>query len=270
MKPKFSIITPVYNGAPYIDDLIRSVINQDYEPLEHIIIDDGSTDGGETVLVLERYPHLRWWARENRGQYATMNEGLLAAEGEVVCFISADDLMEPDSVRRVVNHLQENAHLDGVYGCYAAMNSLGKERKYIQPFRYAPTSQYPYTLHISHSSLYLRKAVLLEHHLQFDEGLHYVGDYEWIVKILRSPLKLGRLWTNLSTIRVHEQQTSTTYFYPMREETLRVQKELMISPLFASLARKVYFAARLFNVTCDQGILAAVDTLKNRLDDRGR
>src|SRR5438876_704742 len=73
------------------DELIKSVLEQDYLHIEHIIIDDGSTDDGATVEVLKRYPHLRWWSRENKGQYATLNEGLATARGSVVGIISADD-----------------------------------------------------------------------------------------------------------------------------------------------------------------------------------
>ena len=78
--PLITIITPVYNGAEYLDELIQSVLRQDYPNIEHLIIDDGSQDGGATVSVLQKYPHLRWWSRENKGQYATMNEGLFGGE----------------------------------------------------------------------------------------------------------------------------------------------------------------------------------------------
>ena len=79
--PLVSIVTPVYNGSLYLEEFIRSVLAQDYPRIEHIVIDDGSTDGGATVEILKRFPHLRWWSRENKGQYPTMNEGFAAADG---------------------------------------------------------------------------------------------------------------------------------------------------------------------------------------------
>ncbi len=60
--PLVTIITPVYNGAKYIEELILSVKAQDYPYIEHIIIDDGSDDGGATVAILKRHTHLRWWS----------------------------------------------------------------------------------------------------------------------------------------------------------------------------------------------------------------
>src|SRR5574341_2572398 len=83
-KPLVTIMTPVYNGAAYLEELIASVRDQDYPYVEHLIIDDGSTDNGVTVEILRKYPHLRWWSRPNQGQYATMNEGLQAAQGELI------------------------------------------------------------------------------------------------------------------------------------------------------------------------------------------
>ena len=63
-----SIITPTCNGAEYLEELIQSVTRQVYPNIEHLVIDDGSQYGGATVAILNRYPHLRWWSRENKGQ----------------------------------------------------------------------------------------------------------------------------------------------------------------------------------------------------------
>ena len=97
-------------------NLILSVRSQNYPNIEHIVIDDGSQDDGATVAILKRYPHLHWWSRENLGQYATMNEGLEAARGEIVCFVSADDLVLPDAVHRVIEIMQRHPEYDGIAG----------------------------------------------------------------------------------------------------------------------------------------------------------
>lgn len=115
-QPLVSIITPVYNGQKYLAELIESVREQAYPNIEHIIIDDGSTDDGATLAILRHYPHLRWWSRENRGQYATMNEGLESAKGELVCFVSADDVLLPGAIRCVVEILRRNPEFDGLCG----------------------------------------------------------------------------------------------------------------------------------------------------------
>lgn len=210
-SPVVSIITPVYNGSKYLEDLIQSVLNQSYPNIEHIIIDDGSEDDGATVAILRKYPHLRWWSRANRGQYATMNDGLGAAQGEVVCFVSADDLVSPDAVKIAVKHMSEHPLFDGVFGITNYIDQNGNDYPYWIPFRFAPINFYPYFAHISHCSLYIKKKSIRQHGLSFDPSLRFVGDYEWIIRINKARLRIGVIRRELSKVRMHQDQTSLKY-----------------------------------------------------------
>lgn len=264
--PLVSIITPVYNGARYLPDLISSVLSQDYPNLEHIVIDDGSSDNDATIQVLKNYSHLKWWSRPNRGQYATMNEGLLAARGEVVVFVSADDIILPRSISKAVGFLNSHGTIDGVYGNYGFINHEGKILKLFQPMNFSPTKLYSYSLHISHSSLYLRKNLLLANNLIFIETLKFVGDYSWITSLLRAKLKIGRIRENLSMVRIHDEQASKTKFFEMRKEIITVQERLGISPLLASFYRKLWFLINLINAVKISGFkgLSAIITERFR------
>ncbi len=208
--PLVSIITPVYNGAKYLPPLIESVRNQDYPNIEHVMIDDGSTDGGATVEVLKSYPHLRCWSRENRGQYVTMNEGLEAAQGEIVCFISADDVMAAGAVSSAVQFLVTHPQADGVYGTYTMIDEQGSVYWYQPLVRRAPLSWYRYLPFIGHCSFYLRKEALIRHGLIFDATLRYTGDYDWMVRIAQARLRIGALSQTLSQVRWHPEQTTNT------------------------------------------------------------
>jgi len=262
--PLVSIISPVYNGAKYLDALIQSVQKQDYPYIEHLIIDDGSTDGDATINVLKNYSHIRWWTRPNQGQYATMNEGLEAAKGEFVCFICADDIILPGAATTAVQYLSIHPECGGVYGYYGLINSHGMNLNHFQPMRFMPTKLYPYSLHISHSSLYFRKDVLIQNHLFFKDTLRFVGDYLWIVHILKLKLKIGKIKNNLSMIRIQDQQTSKTGFYAMRKEMSHVQKQLDISLLGASIFRKLWFLLNLINSAKINGIKSSVIIVRDR------
>jgi len=210
-RPLVSIITPAYNSAEYLEELIQSILQQDYPDIEHLIIDDGSQDNGATLAILHKYPHLRWWSRSNMGQYATMNEGLMAAKGEIVCFVSADDLVVPGAVSSVVEFLSRRTYCDGVFGITTRIDSHGEHLSYYIPFRTAPMAYYPYFAHVSHCSLYMKKVSLQKHHLTFDPSLRYVGDYDWMIRIYKSRLKIGVLKQELSRVRLHDDQTSRRY-----------------------------------------------------------
>jgi len=234
-QPLVSIITPAYNGAKYIEKLIESVRNQDYPNIEHIVIDDGSTDDGATVAILKRYSHLRWWSRENRGQYPTMNEGLDAARGELVCFISADDMMAPGAVRCAVEFMQTHNNYDGVYGAYSWIDENGERHRAQNIIDHAPLKLYRYYTFLSHSSFYMRKDYLLSHALRFDATLRYVGDYDWILRIFKNGAKIGYAKKNFSFLRSHREQTLNRNAIAMSEERNLILHRHSISPFVFSL-----------------------------------
>jgi len=109
--PRIAVIIPAYNRAGVIGRAIDSVLAQDYPALELIVIDDGSTDG--SARVLERYRgRFKWEVQENRGQAATMNRGWHMSRGEILGYLSADDLLAPHAVSTSVAALER--HPDAV------------------------------------------------------------------------------------------------------------------------------------------------------------
>ena len=240
--PSVSIITPVYNGSKYIEDLIQSVQSQDYPNIEHMIIDDGSQDDGATVAILKRYPHLHWWSRENRGQYATMNEGLEASRGEMVCFVSADDLVLPDAVHRVIELMQRHHEYDGIAGLSQFIDETSAPYPIIFPFQTAPLRYYAYFTQIAHCSLYLKRESLLKNNLFFNPSLRYVGDYDWILRIL-DQLNLTRTDFHLSAVRIHGAQTSIQQKRAMDEERQLVVTSLHINPFLYKVYTGIYAIA---------------------------
>lgn len=102
--PKFSILTPSFNQGSFIEKTILSVLNQNYENFEHIIIDGGSTDN--TIEVLKKYPHIKWVSEKDDGQADALNKGLKLATGNIIGWINSDDFYEDDifiSVARIFN-----------------------------------------------------------------------------------------------------------------------------------------------------------------------
>ncbi len=93
LTPRFSIITISYNHAEFIEDAIRSVLEQDFPNVQHIVIDGGSTDG--TQAILARYPHLEWSSEPDRGISDALNKGFARAKGDIVAWINADDWYAP-------------------------------------------------------------------------------------------------------------------------------------------------------------------------------
>ena len=178
--PLVSIVTPTFNSAGYLEELLQSVAAQDYPRIEHIVIDDGSDDDGATVTLLQRHPSVRWWSRDNRGQYATLNEGFRAATGDFITTISADDTYaDTRAIGAMAEFLAGHSECDVVHGYTQHIDENGMPVP-IQPYQRFPYWMLRYNLgFIGHCSLLVRRERLVRDGLFFDESLRYIGDADW-------------------------------------------------------------------------------------------
>lgn len=108
--PKISVIVPVYNLEKYIEATVDSIINQTYNNIEIILVDDGSTDSSPQICDrLEKlYPTVRTIHQENLGVSAARNTGMNAASGEFVGFCDGDDIIDKDMYEFLYNQIVEN------------------------------------------------------------------------------------------------------------------------------------------------------------------
>jgi glycosyltransferase involved in cell wall biosynthesis len=239
--PLVSLITPVYNGDEFIEELILSVKAQSYPNFEHIIVDDGSEDDKALEAILNRYPNLRWWRKgKNQGQYSSMNEGLRSAKGEVVCFISADDVVLPRAINNVMDFLIKNPAFDGVFGLTGYMDSYGNDLVMPSLFPLAPISLVGYFAHIPHCSLYIKRAAIEKYQLFFNPSLSYVGDYDWMIRIGASPLRIGRIKKELSKVRIHPNQATNKFMDYSQLERREVMKTYHINNFLRSLVTWIF------------------------------
>ncbi len=104
--PLVSIVLPVYNAEAFLRETLESVFALDYEPLEVIVVDDGSTDG--SAALAQSFPGVRCIRQENRGPAAARNTGIEAAQGEFVAFVDADDIVLPHKLSVQVGYLLDH------------------------------------------------------------------------------------------------------------------------------------------------------------------
>ena len=105
---RISVITVCFNSKETLEQTIKSVVGQEYEDKEYIVIDGGSTDG--TVDILKKYAEqIAFWLSEpDEGIYDAMNKGIKHATGDVIAFLNSDDWYEPDTLTRVAGYFLSN------------------------------------------------------------------------------------------------------------------------------------------------------------------
>jgi glycosyltransferase involved in cell wall biosynthesis len=198
--PLVSIITPAYNRASYLDETIRSVLEQDYPRIEYIVLDDGSTDN--TREVLEKYTgRLIWETHPNMGEHRTVNKGWSMAHGEIVAVVNSDDTLLPGAVSTAVAFMQ--AHPD-ILVAYPDWNFIGPDSEFISHVQ-VPEYDYLYMLKHYHSivgggAFIRRKAFELAG--MRDPDFKYVADFEYWLR-LGLYGKFARIPKTLATWRVH-------------------------------------------------------------------
>lgn len=106
MEPLVSIVIPVYNGANYVAEAIESALAQTYDNIEIVVVNDGSTDGGETDRVVARYEDkIHYLKKVNGGSSSALNMGIQNMNGEWFSWLSHDDLYYPEKVQRQVEQM---------------------------------------------------------------------------------------------------------------------------------------------------------------------
>jgi len=136
MEPLVTVITPSYQQGRYLEETIRSVLDQDYAHIEYMVIDGASKD--ETVSILQRYDkQLAYWCSEpDHGQTDAINKGFARAKGEILAWINSDDTYNPGAIREAVAYLNEHPEVGVVY---SDLNFIDEKSNIIGMFPAAQT-----------------------------------------------------------------------------------------------------------------------------------
>lgn len=192
-----SVIIPTYNRANFLPEAIESVNNQNYQNLEIIIVDDGSTDNTKDVISTLNEPRIKYIYQENKGPAAARNTGIKKAKGEIIGFLDSDDLWPENKLNSQLSELIDNKNIEIIMGCskYILMDGVSelminsKNDKKIVNF-------------ICLGSGLFRKSVFDKVGL-FNKNLKYAEDHDWILRAKESKISIKVLDEITLYIRMH-------------------------------------------------------------------
>lgn len=180
---KISVITVCYNSVKTLERTLRSVVEQECEGVEHIVIDEGSSDGSVDILAAYRTGLAHLVSEQDHGIYDAMNKGLALARGEVICFLNADDhYASPQVLLQVARKMQAHK-LDALIGDVGYFHERSPQRivRRYRSDRFTP-ERLGWGWMPAHLAIFLSNKVV-QRVENFRTDYRIAGDFEFIVRV---------------------------------------------------------------------------------------
>ena len=185
----FSVVTPCLNAEATVAAALRSVREQGCAPLEHIVVDGGSTDG-TMAIVRAAGEHVRWVSEPDRGLSDAMNKGIAMARNDVVGWLNADDVYLPGTLQKVADAFGRRPHAQWVTGRCLIIDADGREiRRGITRYKDALLRRYSFPLFLTQNFISAPATFVRRDALRavggFEERFRYSMDYDVWLKLAR-------------------------------------------------------------------------------------
>lgn len=226
-KPLISIITVVFNGEQYLEQTIQSVINQNYDNVEYIIIDGGSAD--ETLEIIKKHEdQIDYWVSEkDKGIYDAMNKGIALARGDLIGIINADDYYENNIFEKVAK-VYSSQNTNVIYGDLGLLKNEGKEILLAHNtgirYGFCPYSYYWIWVKMlfGHPTAFMERKIYKQFGL-YDTHFKISADYEFFIRVFNKKIKTTYLKEVLAWFRT-EGISSTNDMLLQKENYLARKK----------------------------------------------
>ena len=189
---KFSIITPSFRNSEWLKLCIASVADQSGVELEHIVQDSCSDDGTQDWLPHD--PRVQAFIEKDGGMYDAVNRGFRRSRGDILAYINCDEQYLPGALKKVTEYFGQHPDVDIVFADAVVINSDGSyicDRKAIIPQR--AHTMVGGSMSFLTCSTFLRRHVIMERGLFFNDTLRDLGDGDWAVKLIDNGLRMGIL-----------------------------------------------------------------------------
>jgi len=202
-KPPLSIVVPSYNQGRFIRATLDSILAQNVDGLEILVMDGGSKD--ETVDILRSYgDKIQWVSEKDRGQSHAINKGFERAGSDILGYLNSDDTYQPGALATVLEVFRQHPRSDFIYGDFnyidAAGNVLASRR----------TTDFDFDiLRFDHNFIcqpasFWRRSVIRRIG-PIAEDLYYMMDYEYYLRAAAAGMRFFHVRQNLANLRLHKE-----------------------------------------------------------------
>lgn len=199
-KPLISVIIPVYNCEKYISDAIDSVMAQNYQNLEIIVIDDGSTDN--TANIVKNRNSTKYIFQQNAGPASARNKGICSASGELIAFIDSDDLWPENKLGMQLIEFQDDKDSEVIMGRIKYVELPDAVKRNMMRLDSDNTFKY-----INLGAGLFKKSVFEKVGL-FNEDFRFWEDLDWFLRAYENGISIKFIDQAAMIYRVHSDNMS--------------------------------------------------------------
>jgi hypothetical protein len=235
-----SIITPSFNQAEFLEATLQSVLSQEYQPIEYLVVDGGSTDG--SLEIIQKHSNrLAWWVSErDAGQADAINKGLNRAQGEIVAWLNSDDLYLPGAAAQAAAALLANPKVGMVFGDAVTIDPAGEQIKTLRFDNWGLADLMGFRI-ICQPAVFMRRSVL-EQAGYLDTSYHFMLDHQlWVRMAARAPIQhVAATW---AAARHHAGAKNVAQAAGFGQEAFRIlewmQSQPDLAPIMAARRRRI-------------------------------
>ena len=224
-SPLVTVLMPVYNGEKYLQPAIESILNQTFKDFEFLIINDGSTDNSENIILSFKDARIRYVKNEkNRQLIHTLNKGLQLSKGTFIARMDADDISLPQRLEKQIEILQNNKDI-GVCGSWVKTIGINGGQIFKYPIQQEAIEKILFfCCEMCHPVSIFRKSLIDQYGIKYRPDYYFIEDWKFW-------LELGKVthFYNIPEVlfhyRMHETNITKTGLKQLIAGTLKVRKE---------------------------------------------
>ena len=239
--PLVSVVTPSFNQARYLEQTLRSVLEQDYPRIEYIVIDGASKDGSVDIIRNHEGKLAYWVSEKDSGQAEAINKGLTRATGEIVAWLNSDDYYLPGAVSSAVKAFELSPDAALVYGDMLAVDENGQSTNFMKYGQLSLADLLCFQI-IGQPSVFFRRDALEKAGL-LDTTFHFLLDHHLWIRIAQHGriLHVPQVW---SAARYHADAKNVAKAAEFGREAFRILEWAKNQPELAETISGVERRAR--------------------------
>ena len=227
--PRITVVTPTFNRAEYLEETIRSVVEQNYPELEYIIVDGGSTNPRVLEIIRKYQDRLAWWISErDSGHAEAIRKGFDRATGDILAWLCSDDLYLPGALRIVGETFRDHPEAEVVYGDYWHIDLYGNKLAEFAALPYCRLVMFGGN-NLQQPAAFWRRELYQRVGGQLGgERLEYnvyEPQVELFARFVKASARFVRANFALTAMRVHPKQVTATDFANARRHSLRAMRQ---------------------------------------------